>query len=77
MAYLQAAKEGPGKFKIGGTGTAQEDQIITVQLPRLRAFDNCKNEGVYQRRLAYAGFACHAYHLAAYITLPHQLGDRE
>jgi putative tricarboxylic transport membrane protein len=32
MAYLQAAKEGPGKFKIGGTGTAQEDQIITVQL---------------------------------------------
>ena len=31
-AYLQAAKENPGKFKMGGTGTAQEDQIITVQL---------------------------------------------
>jgi putative tricarboxylic transport membrane protein len=32
VAYLQAAKENPGKFKMGGTGTAQEDQIITVQL---------------------------------------------
>jgi putative tricarboxylic transport membrane protein len=32
LAYLQAAKENPGKFKMGGTGTAQEDQIITVQL---------------------------------------------
>jgi putative tricarboxylic transport membrane protein len=31
-AYLQAAKENPSKFKMGGTGTAQEDQIITVQL---------------------------------------------
>jgi tripartite-type tricarboxylate transporter receptor subunit TctC len=31
-AYLQAAKENPGKFKMGGTGAAQEDQIITVQL---------------------------------------------
>ena len=31
-AYLQAVKENPGKFKMGGTGTAQEDQIITVQL---------------------------------------------
>jgi putative tricarboxylic transport membrane protein len=31
-AYLQAAKENPGKFKMGGTGTAQEDQIITIQL---------------------------------------------
>jgi putative tricarboxylic transport membrane protein len=31
-AYLQAAKDNPGKFKMGGTGTAQEDQIITVQL---------------------------------------------
>ena len=31
-AYLQAAKDQPGKFKMGGTGTAQEDQIITVQL---------------------------------------------
>jgi putative tricarboxylic transport membrane protein len=32
QAYLQAVKESPGKFKMGGTGTAQEDQIITVQL---------------------------------------------
>ena len=31
-AYLQAARENAGKFKMGGTGTAQEDQIITVQL---------------------------------------------
>jgi putative tricarboxylic transport membrane protein len=31
-AYVQAAKESPGTFKMGGTGTAQEDQIITVQL---------------------------------------------
>jgi putative tricarboxylic transport membrane protein len=31
-AYLQAAKDNAGKFKMGGTGTAQEDQIITVQL---------------------------------------------
>src|SRR5688500_17450779 len=31
-AYLQAAKEKPGTLKMGGTGTAQEDQIITVQL---------------------------------------------
>jgi tripartite-type tricarboxylate transporter receptor subunit TctC len=31
-AYLQAAKDNPGKFKMGGTGAAQEDQIITVQL---------------------------------------------
>jgi len=44
-------------------------------LPRLLAFDNCEDEGVYQRRLAYAGFARNAYHLAAYITLPDQLGD--
>jgi putative tricarboxylic transport membrane protein len=34
QAYLQAAKENPGKFKMGGTGTAQEDQIITVQIER-------------------------------------------
>ncbi|HEX9870581.1 MAG TPA: tripartite tricarboxylate transporter substrate-binding protein [Candidatus Tectomicrobia bacterium] len=33
-AYLQAAKEHPGTFKMGGTGTAQEDQIITVQLEK-------------------------------------------
>jgi len=32
QAYLQAVKENPGKFKMGGTGTAQEDQIITIQL---------------------------------------------
>ena len=32
QAYFQAAKENPGKFKMGGTGTAQEDQIITIQL---------------------------------------------
>jgi tripartite-type tricarboxylate transporter receptor subunit TctC len=31
-AYLQAAKENPNKFKMGGTGTAQEDQLITIQL---------------------------------------------
>jgi tripartite-type tricarboxylate transporter receptor subunit TctC len=31
-AYLKAASEAPGTFKMGGTGAAQEDQIITVQL---------------------------------------------
>ena len=30
--YLKAAKEHPGKLKMGGTGMAQEDQIITLQL---------------------------------------------
>jgi tripartite-type tricarboxylate transporter receptor subunit TctC len=30
--YVQAIKENPGKFKMGGTGAAQEDQIITIQL---------------------------------------------
>jgi len=30
--FLNAVKENPGKFKMAGTGTAQEDQIITVQL---------------------------------------------
>jgi tripartite-type tricarboxylate transporter receptor subunit TctC len=31
--YLEAAKEaGPGGFKMGGTGSKQEDQIITVAL---------------------------------------------
>ena len=31
--YLEAAKEaGPGAFKMGGTGSKQEDQIITVAL---------------------------------------------
>lgn len=28
--YLDAAKKEPGKFMMGGTGTAQEDQIITI-----------------------------------------------
>lgn len=31
-AYLQAAREQPNTLKMGGTGAAQEDQIITVQL---------------------------------------------
>ncbi len=30
--YFDAVKKAPGKFKMGGTGTKQEDQIITVQL---------------------------------------------
>jgi putative tricarboxylic transport membrane protein len=30
--YFEAVKKEPGKFKMGGTGTKQEDQIITVQL---------------------------------------------
>jgi putative tricarboxylic transport membrane protein len=30
--YLQAAKDNPNTLKMGGTGTAQEDQLITVQL---------------------------------------------
>jgi tripartite-type tricarboxylate transporter receptor subunit TctC len=30
--YLKAVKEKPGQFKMGGTGSAQEDQIITVLL---------------------------------------------
>lgn len=30
--YLAAVKKQPGKFNMGGTGTAQEDQIITVQM---------------------------------------------
>ncbi len=30
--YLDAVKKEPGKFKMGGTGVKQEDQIITVQL---------------------------------------------
>jgi len=30
--YLDAVKKEPGKFLMGGTGTAQEDQIITVQI---------------------------------------------
>ncbi len=30
--YLDAVKKQPGKFNMGGTGTAQEDQIITVMM---------------------------------------------
>lgn len=30
--YLDAVKKEPGKFIMGGTGTAQEDQIITIML---------------------------------------------
>jgi tripartite-type tricarboxylate transporter receptor subunit TctC len=30
--YVAAVKEKPGQFKMGGTGSAQEDQIITIQL---------------------------------------------
>src|SRR5688572_8298035 len=30
--YINAVKEKPGQFKMGGTGSAQEDQIITIQL---------------------------------------------
>jgi len=30
--YFDAVKKEPGKLKMGGTGTKQEDQIITVQL---------------------------------------------
>jgi putative tricarboxylic transport membrane protein len=33
--YVEAAKKaGPGKFKMGGTGSKQEDQIITVALEK-------------------------------------------
>ncbi len=30
--YFDAVKKEPGKFKMAGTGTKQEDQIVTVQL---------------------------------------------
>jgi putative tricarboxylic transport membrane protein len=30
--FFEAVKKEPGKFKMGGTGVKQEDQIITVQL---------------------------------------------
>jgi putative tricarboxylic transport membrane protein len=30
--YLDAVKKEPGKFMMGGTGSAQEDQIITIML---------------------------------------------
>jgi len=32
--YLDAVKKEPGKFKMGGTGSKQEDQIITVALEK-------------------------------------------
>jgi putative tricarboxylic transport membrane protein len=32
--YLDAAKAEPGKFKMGGTGSKQEDQIITVAIEK-------------------------------------------
>ncbi|MBM3599220.1 MAG: tripartite tricarboxylate transporter substrate binding protein [Alphaproteobacteria bacterium] len=32
--YINAVKKEPGKYKMGGTGSKQEDQIITVALER-------------------------------------------
>jgi putative tricarboxylic transport membrane protein len=32
--YLDAVKKEPGKFKMGGTGTKQEDQIITFEIEK-------------------------------------------
>src|SRR6476659_6823745 len=32
--YIEAAKKEPGKFKMGGTGSKQEDQIITVAIEK-------------------------------------------
>ena len=32
--YMDAAKKEPGKFKMGGTGSKQEDQIITVAIEK-------------------------------------------
>jgi putative tricarboxylic transport membrane protein len=32
--YIEAAKKEPGKFKMGGTGSKQEDQIITVAVEK-------------------------------------------
>jgi putative tricarboxylic transport membrane protein len=32
--YIDAAKKEPGKFKMGGTGSKQEDQIITVAMEK-------------------------------------------
>src|SRR5512135_999893 len=31
-AYIDAVKKEPGKFIMGGTGTAQDDQIITIMM---------------------------------------------
>jgi len=33
--YIEAVKKEPGKFKMGGTGSKQEDQIITVAIERV------------------------------------------
>jgi putative tricarboxylic transport membrane protein len=33
--YIQAVKKEPGKFKMGGTGSKQEDQIITVAVEKV------------------------------------------
>jgi len=33
--YIDAVKKAPGKFVMGGTGSKQEDQIITVQMEQL------------------------------------------
>src|SRR3989442_5992406 len=30
--YLDAVRQKPGEFKMGGTGSAQEDQILTIQI---------------------------------------------
>jgi tripartite-type tricarboxylate transporter receptor subunit TctC len=32
MQYIDAVKKTPGKFKMGGTGSKQEDQIITAEI---------------------------------------------
>lgn len=32
MEYIDAVKKAPGKFKMGGTGSKQEDQIITAEI---------------------------------------------
>jgi len=33
--YIDAVKKSPGKFKMGGTGSKQEDQIITASIEQL------------------------------------------
>jgi len=33
-AYIEAVKKEPGRFKMGGTGSKQEDQIITVAIEK-------------------------------------------
>src|SRR5262249_54627701 len=35
QAYIEAVKKEPGKFKMGGTGSKQEDQIITVAIEKI------------------------------------------